>query len=231
MAILAGMWFEQMHPGWQKALVAQRALLEELELRLSDVTNLAPPTEKVMLAFQTDPDDVRVVILGQDPYPGAGLAVGRAFAVGGHKLPGSLRNIFKELVSDLDPPPLSGMPDPDLHGWQSQGVMLLNRSLTTIENSAGAHTKIGWWQFTEAALSHLLQNNIFTVLVLWGTHAQSIQTSLAAQISDAKNRVAIVTGAHPSPLSARRGFFGSKPFSKTNAALIAAGESPIDWSC
>lgn len=229
LAILAGMWFEQMHPGWRTALAEQQVLLEQLEAQLALEPALAPKTNLVMAAFEADPERIRVVIVGQDPYPTPDLAVGHSFAVGpGVRIPASLRNIFAELLSDLNADP-QGLPNPSLSAWQSQGVMMLNRSLTTLEGQAGAHSRLGWVDFTRAAVEHLIGRNQPLVLVLWGAQAQGLKRELAQTLATASGRVAVIEGVHPSPLSAHRGFFGSRPFSAVNTALVEMGAQPIDW--
>jgi uracil-DNA glycosylase len=221
------MWFEQMHIGWQEALANWRPWLTAMEVKLATEEALAPSAPLVMTAFQIDPKAVRVVLMGQDPYPTAGVAVGRAFAVrsDSRPLPASLRNILSELVTDTGVPQT---PDPALSSWQEQGVLLLNRHLTTLQGQAGAHTNLGWDSFTLAAVQHLLGNEWPPVLLLWGSHAQKLLKEL--QPIDGKPAPVAVVSAHPSPLSAYRGFFGSKPFSAVNAALFAQGQEPIDWS-
>ncbi|MFM7030608.1 MAG: uracil-DNA glycosylase [Micrococcales bacterium] len=223
------MWFEQMHPGWQTALRAQRTLLDALWSQLSQIDGLAPERELVMAAFAQDPAKVRVLIVGQDPYPTPGVAVGRAFAVSAASaVPASLRNIFLELKSDLECDDES-LPARDLMSWQDQGVMLLNRSLTTLQGQPGAHQGLGWETFTDAVISHLLRREVPLVLVLWGAQAQSVKKLLGREFNEAGDRLAVVESAHPSPLSARRGFFGSRPFSKVNQLLGQMGASPVEW--
>lgn len=242
MAILAGMWFQQMHPAWQKALADQTDLLNQLESQVADLPNLCPRSDIVMAAFAQDPAAVSVVIIGQDPYPTEGVAVGRAFAVSQPPAPASLRNILLELQSDLgvefstDSEPslfdfgaTVSSPKFDLSGWQEQGVMLLNRHLTTVVGEPGAHFKLGWTAFTDAVVAHLIRSNPLTVLVLWGAQAQQLTQSLAGEISAAGDRVRVIEGVHPSPLSARRGFFGSRPFSGINSVLQSRGLQQINW--
>ena len=181
-----------------------------------------PPEADVYNAFRYTPlDEVRVVILGQDPYPTPGHAHGLCFSVlPGVSLPGSLRNIYKELQSDLGIPPAK-------HGylaaWARRGVFLLNTVLTVRAGKPASHAKKGWEAFTDAALQAVNDLPRPVVLILWGAHAQK----KAALIDTSRH--AILTSAHPSPLSASNGFFGSKPFSKANAALAKAGEPVIDW--
>jgi uracil-DNA glycosylase len=225
MAILAGMWFEQMHPEWQQALVSFRDQIDSLETRFANLPNLVPPAHQVFAAFESAPAAIRVVILGQDPYPTDGFAMGHAFAIArgsGTKLPASLRNIFTELVADVGGLP----PGPSLEHWRNQGVLLLNRHLTAEVGNPGAHFAAGWDEITAAALVYLVERGAPLVLVLWGAQAQSVKKVLGPLPAN----VGLVESAHPSPLSAYRGFFGSKPFSKVNRLLILMGSKPIDWS-
>jgi uracil-DNA glycosylase len=218
------MFFEQMHPSWQAAIPDSKDILEGLEAKLEQRgTHYLPEKALVMRAFEKPLDDIRVVIIGQDPYPTVGHAIGLSFAVSAETkpLPRSLSNIMRELGDDLG----KGIERTgDLTRWASQGVFLLNRHLTTDAADAGAHADLGWGAFTDLAIRTLnRKRGRSLVAILWGNQAQQ----LAPVLCDAR----VIASAHPSPLSARRGFFGSKPFSKANAALITAGESPIDWSC
>ena len=217
------MFFEQMHPTWQAALADQRELLAGIEARVSDDVDIVPALPLVMRAFELSIEQVRVLIVGQDPYPSAGHAIGLSFAVaqGVSPLPRSLQNIMRELRDDLGK---SVSNSGDLQAWAQQGVLLLNRHLSASSGASGAHFDAGWAKFTDAAISALNRargRNL--VAILWGNEAIGLQRLLA----DAQ----VITSAHPSPLSARRGFFGSKPFSKANDALRFVGEQPIDWSC
>ena len=216
------MFFEQMHKSWQVALADQRPLLERIEVDLRPIfSQIAPAPELVCRAFEMPIDEVRVLLLGQDPYPTDGDAVGLAFAIApGRALPRSLRNIMTELASDVPAATHTG----DLSRWSEQGVLLLNRHLTTGLGSAGSHIGLGWQEFTDAAVRALAQHHgRDLVAVLWGNQARTAQPLLGA--------AQIVASAHPSPLSAHRGFFGSKPFSQVNQALEKVGREPIDWSC
>ena len=216
------MFFEQMHKSWQVALAAQRPLLERIEVDLRPVfSQIAPSPELVCRAFEMPIDEVRVLLLGQDPYPTAGDAVGLAFAIAsGRALPRSLRNIMAELATDIPTATHSG----NLSSWREQGVMLLNRHLTTGLGNAGSHIGLGWQEFTDAAVRALAQHHgAALVAVLWGNQARTAQRLLGAAQT--------LASAHPSPLSAHRGFFGSKPFSQVNQALEKVGREPIDWSC
>lgn len=226
------MWFEQMHPGWQLALADWKPFLDAIEFSIAQQPNLAPAPSQVMTAFQLDPELVRVAIVGQDPYPGAGMAVGRAFAVSTEvaKLPQSLQNIITELVADLGADSQrspQALPSIDFLGWQNQGVFLLNRHLTTTLGNPEAHVDLGWDGFTLAAVQHLVIQASPPVLVLWGAHAQKLLKQL--QLIDGSRAPRVIQSAHPSPLSAYRGFFGSKPFSRVNSALLERGLEPIDW--
>ena len=216
------MFFEQMHESWQVALAEQRLLLERIELDLRPIfSHISPAPELVCRAFEMPLNEVRVLLLGQDPYPTSGDAVGLAFAIApSRSLPRSLRNMMTELASDLPTASNSG----DLTRWAEQGVMLLNRHLTTNLGNAGSHIGLGWQEFTDAAVRALAQHHgRDLVAVLWGNQARTAQQLLGA--------AQIVASAHPSPLSAHRGFFGSRPFSQVNQALEKVGREPIDWSC
>jgi len=184
--------------------------------------SIHPPPSQLFRALELTPfDRVRVVLLGQDPYHGPNQAEGLCFSVPpGVPSPPSLRNIVKELRSDLGHAvPTHG----SLAAWARQGVLLLNTVLTVREGAAHAHAGRGWEEFTDAILRLLSERPKSTVFALWGAHAQRKIPLINAQ------RHAIVTAAHPSPLSAYRGFLGSRPFSRLNAALTASGQSPIDW--
>ena len=220
------MFFESMHEVWQALLTDQERLLASIEQRISarvDAGEVVDPNlSLVMRAFETDPRDVRVLLVGQDPYPTLGYANGLAFAVnqGVQPLPRSLQNILKELTADLPGTSAKG----DLSRWQAQGVMLLNRHLTTSVGKTAAHLAVGWDDFTDAAIAALVNlHGQSLVALLWGNQAQT----LVSKLGDAR----VVASAHPSPLSAHRGFFGSRPFSRCNGLLTAVGRQPIDWSC
>ena len=217
------MFFEQMHPTWQAALAGQRELLAEIEAKISTDAAVAPALPMVMRAFEQSVDSVRVLIVGQDPYPSPGHAIGLSFAVSPEvsPLPRSLQNMMRELRDDLGRDVTNGG---DLQRWAAQGVMLLNRHLTTSSGQSGAHFDAGWSRFTDAAISVLNRaRGRKLVAILWGNEAISLQRLLPD--------VQVISSAHPSPLSARKGFFGSKPFSRTNKALGFVGEEKIDWSC
>ena len=218
------MFFEAMHPTWQRWLVQLKPVLDAIEDKVLGETQVTPALNQVMRAFETDPANLRVVILGQDPYPTKGDAIGLAFAMNADsKMPRSLVNIVKELESDLG---IEAKAQVDLSKWTDQGVLLLNRTLTTQIGKAGAHSKLGWDEFTSAALRELANRNDL-VFILWGTPAIELGRQIAA---GASKRCVLIESSHPSPLSAYRGFFGSKPFSKTNEHLVALGLEPVDWS-
>ncbi|OGG73238.1 uracil-DNA glycosylase [Candidatus Kaiserbacteria bacterium RIFCSPLOWO2_01_FULL_53_17] len=181
-----------------------------------------PEPKNIFRAFDLCPfDDVKVVILGQDPYHGRGQANGLCFAVNpGVNPPPSLQNIFKELESDLGH---SVSHDPDLARWAKQGVLLLNATLTVRATNAGSHQGKGWEQFTDAAIKKLNEEREGIVFILWGNYARQ----KGAHIDRSKHFV--IESAHPSPFSAANGFFSSKPFSKANKYLEEHGTTPIEW--
>ena len=181
-----------------------------------------PAGKNIFAAFNaTSFDKVKVVILGQDPYHGPGQAHGLSFSVPeGIPHPPSLRNIFKELNSDLNVPvPKSG----NLEKWARQGVFLLNATLTVRASNAGSHQNKGWEEFTDAVIQKLSEEKENLVFILWGAYAQK-----KGKLIDAEKHF-IIKSVHPSPLSAHNGFFGSKPFSKTNKYLKSIGKSEINW--
>jgi uracil-DNA glycosylase len=182
-----------------------------------------PPGSDIFAAFNYTPfDKVKVVILGQDPYHGPGQANGLCFSVNdGIRKPPSLQNIFKELYSDL------GIPVPEtgnLEKWARQGVLLLNATLTVRARQAGSHQNRGWEQFTGSAIKRLSEKRDNLVFILWGNYARAKKSLIDT------TRHFIVESPHPSPFSANSGFFGSRPFSKTNNYLISKGIEPVDWS-
>lgn len=209
--------FEQLHEEWQELLGGQAQLLSEIEAKI-DPENVAPVFEKIMAAYQLPPSKIKVVIFGQDPYPTAGHAQGLAFSVSAQTelLPASLRNIFKELSEDIQAPIEA---NGDLHRWSKQGVFLLNRVLTTTPGSSLAHIEIGWQNFTSETARVLGQIDV--VAILWGKKAHELSHFFKEEL--------VISSPHPSPLSAYRGFFGSKPFSQVNEILIGQGKIPIQW--
>lgn len=185
-----------------------------------------PPVGDRFRALElTPPDAVRVVVLGQDPYHGPGQAHGLAFSVPpGVRPPPSLRNIYKELAADLD---VARPGHGSLDGWARQGVLLLNTVLTVADGQAGSHARQGWEAVTDAVVAHAAAGPRPLAFLLWGAHAQAKADAIPAL---ADPRHLLLRSVHPSPLSARRGFFGSRPFSRVNAFLQAQGEPPIDWA-
>jgi uracil-DNA glycosylase len=181
-----------------------------------------PPGKEIFRAFDcADFQDVKVVIIGQDPYHGMGQANGLCFSVrDGITMPPSLKNIFKEIEKDLGKPiPKSG----DLERWANQGVLLLNATLTVRGSSPGSHQKKGWEEFTDAVIKVISEEKNNVVFLLWGAYAQK-----KGEIIDRAKHLVLMS-AHPSPFSADRGFFGNKHFSKTNAYLKSKGLKEIDW--
>ncbi len=181
-----------------------------------------PPPSQMFHAFDACPfDEVRVVILGQDPYHGPGQAHGLCFSVNdGIAIPPSLQNIYKEIRSDVCVEPHA---TGNLDRWAKQGVLLLNATLTVVAGSPGSHQRKGWEEFTDAVIKQLNDRREHLVFILWGAYAQK-----KGEIID-RSRHLVVSSPHPSPFSAHSGFFGSKPFSQTNAYLRAHGVQEIDW--
>ncbi|WJY19757.1 uracil-DNA glycosylase [Alteriqipengyuania flavescens] len=184
-----------------------------------------PPRGQRLRALElTAPEDAKVVILGQDPYHGPGQAMGLSFSVPeGVRIPPSLRNIYTELESDL------GIDRPDrgdLTRWAQRGVLLLNNTLTVEDGKAGSHAGRGWDAITDACVAAVAAQDTPSVFILWGSHAQKKAARIPG-LSDGRHLV--IENPHPSPLSARRGFFGSRPFSRANAFLDAKGRGGIDW--
>lgn len=212
-------WQKRLQPEFEKAYFAQ---LTDFVRREYAERTIYPPGRLIFNAFNLCPfDRVKVVLLGQDPYHGPGQAQGLCFSVNdGVRFPPSLVNIFKELQSDLGiAPPASG----SLVRWAEQGVFLLNATLTVREHQAGSHQNMGWEQFTDAVIRLLAEEREHLVFILWGGYAQR----KGAFIDRAKHLV--IASPHPSPLSAYHGFFGTKPFSRTNDYLKTHGIEPIDW--
>lgn len=185
-----------------------------------------PPQEEIFNALIHTPfDEVRAVILGQDPYHGAGQAHGLSFSVlEGVKMPPSLRNIFKEIADDIHADPQHVRKNTNLSDWADQGVLLLNTYLSVVEGNAGSHRKLGWDKLTSQLIEEVSRANQHIVFMLWGKPAQKNKPL----IQQPENHL-ILESAHPSPLSARRGFFGCKHFSQANAYLQAHGRLPIRW--
>lgn len=217
---------ELMAADWAEALAAQEpqihAMGDFLRAELAAGRGYLPSGDKVLRAFSRPLRDVRVLIVGQDPYPTPGHPVGLSFAVDTHvrPLPRSLVNIYQELHDDLGVvPPAHG----DLTGWFERGVLLLNRCLTVQPGRPASHRGKGWEQVTQAAIDALCARGGPLVAIVWGRDAQSLTPGLQ------RAGVPVIASAHPSPLSARSGFFGSRPFSRANEALAAQGAPPMDW--
>jgi len=215
------------HNSWQEVLADEfeKDYYQQLRIFLKNeyaTQKIHPDMYHVYEALELTPyEEVKVVILGQDPYHGVNQAHGLSFSVQpGVKTPPSLVNIYKELKNDLGIEPVS---HGNLVTWAKQGVLLLNTVLTVREGQAYSHRGKGWEQLTDAIIEKLNERDKPIVFILWGKPAQEKMKMID------KSRHIIITAPHPSPLSAHRGFFGSKPFSKTNDALLALGETPIDW--
>ncbi|MBA0052532.1 uracil-DNA glycosylase [Streptomyces sp. AJS327] len=215
---------EIVEPGWAKALepVAERvaAMGDFLRAEIAAGRTYLPAGAHVLRAFQQPFDEVRVLVVGQDPYPTPGHAVGLSFSVAPEvrPLPGSLENIFREMHQDIGADrPSNG----DLTPWTEQGVLLLNRALTTAPRKPGGHRGKGWEEVTEQAIRALAARGRPLVAVLWGRDARNLRPLLGGTPA--------VESAHPSPMSADRGFFGSRPFSRVNEMLAQQGASPVDW--
>lgn len=217
----------RIEPTWKEILKEEFTkpyFLDLVEFVKSEYQNqtIYPPGSKIFSAFEHTPfDKVKVVIIGQDPYHGPKQANGLCFSVSeGIPHPPSLKNIFKELQSDLGKPiPVSG----NLERWADQGVLLLNATLTVRVSQAGSHQNKGWEEFTDAVIQKVSDEKTGVVFLLWGAYAQK----KGSRIDVSKHF--IIKSAHPSPLSAYNGFFGSKPFSKTNQYLASIGKEEIDW--
>jgi uracil-DNA glycosylase len=212
-------------PGWADALEPVAGTIatlgEFLRAEVAEGRGYLPAGENILRAFTYPLADVRVLIVGQDPYPSLGHPIGLSFAVDRavRPVPRSLHNIYKELRSDVgvEPPPHG-----DLSAWSEQGVMLLNRVLTVQPGRSGSHRRKGWETVTATAIHALVERGGPLVAILWGKDAIALEPMLGS--------VPVVKSVHPSPLSAGGGFFGSHPFSRTNALLEAQGAVPIDWS-
>lgn len=208
--------FEQLHPQWQVELASHKALIESID---SFITNrsVTPDYNLIFRALNQPIESTRVVIFGQDPYPTKGHAHGLAFSIDSSitNLPASLRNVYKELFADLGITRTHG----DLSDWADQGVMLINRVLSTEIGKSLAHEKLGWQEITERVAQVLGERDV--IAVLWGSAALPLKQFFHEQ--------SVITSVHPSPLSAYRGFFGSSPFSQVNAMLRSKGLKEINW--
>ena len=205
---------DEIDPSWHDFFRPRIDLIDSILTSLQDEV-ITPERENIFRAFRVPLPDIRVVIFGQDPYPGVGIADGLAFSSKpNNPIPASLRNIFKEYSEDLG---ISIPTSPDLSNWSNAGVLLLNRSLTTVEGSRNAHLSTRWKDFTLDVAKYLGERQV--VAILWGNFARELSEYFEYSIES----------AHPSPLSARRGFLGSKPFTTSNAMLTKLGRQPIDW--
>ena len=212
-------WKRELAEEWEKDYFVRLTQFVREEYATKQIF---PPGRQIFAAFNSTPfHDVKVVILGQDPYHDVGQANGLCFSVNdGIQFPPSLRNIFKEIESDIGTPvPQSG----ELSRWAKQGVLLLNATLTVEAHRAGSHQRHGWEQFTDSVIAHLAEHRDNLVFILWGSYA----IGKGAFID--RNRHLVLTSVHPSPLSAHRGFFGNHHFSRTNQYLIEHGKTPIEW--
>lgn len=204
------------HFSWAAVFEPINPLIKDLIPKISS-EDLAPSFDLIFRAFQSDLETIRCVIVGQDPYPTPGNAMGLAFSTppSVKKIPQSLKNIFAELENDQGiAPPTTG----DLSQWSSAGVLLLNRVLTTRQGESNAHADIGWQRITDHIAAELGKRDV--AAVLWGKQAQELSKFFRYKVES----------VHPSPLSAYRGFFGSKPFTRVNQLLISQGQEPIDWT-
>ena len=208
--------FDQLHSDWKRVLQPHKDLILEIEKRLIEL-DIAPDFDKIFRSLTHSIQATNVVIFGQDPYPTKGHAHGLAFSVDSSvsPLPPSLRNIFTELSTDCGIDRASG----DLSDWFDRGVLLVNRVLTTQTGAPLAHADFGWQQITETVAQELGKHEV--VAILWGKNAGELSRHFAPEL--------IIESVHPSPLSAYRGFFGSKPFSRCNEILKSHGKSPIAW--
>ena len=210
--------------GWAEALAPAQGVITELGDRLraeqAAGRGYLPAGDHVLRAFQRPLSEVRVLITGQDPYPTPGHPIGLSFAVDRHvrPVPRSLANIYRERQDDLGIPPA---PHGDLTAWSDQGVLLLNRVLTVRPGEAASHRGWGWETVTELAIRALVARERPLVAILWGRDAANLRPLLGS--------TPVIASAHPSPLSASRGFFGSRPFSRANALLEQQGTGPVDW--
>jgi uracil-DNA glycosylase len=219
--------FGTLEPSWQPALGNE--CMKPYFTRLTATVGadyateiVYPPQDQVFAAFSLTPlSTVKVVILGQDPYHGAGQAHGLAFSVPeGHTIPPSLRNIYKEIETDLGHP---SQTNGNLETWARQGTLLLNSVLTVRAGAAGSHQKLGWEEFTDAVIRNVSEQKTGVVFMLWGKYAERKGACI-----DRKKHL-VLTAAHPSPLSAHNGFFGCRHFSQANTYLTRNGHAPIRW--
>lgn len=216
------MLFELIPAPWKAHLEQHREEIDAIGMKLQSLANsgdrILPDKKLVFRALEIPPDEVRVLVIGQDPYPNIQDACGLAFSVSPRKsgLPGSLMNIQKEILTDIG---ITHTADGDLARWAEQGVMLLNRVLTVTAGSSGSHARLGWEAVTETIARVCADQG--SIALLWGNSARELAQFFANE--------RVVEGVHPSPLSAHRGFLGSKPFSKVNSILRSQGANEISW--
>ena len=205
---------------WRLPLEGVHLQINSISAALSRRSDIVPAPKNIFRALQLAPKNVRVIVIGQDPYPNPDYACGLSFSVpaGTHPLPGSLRNIIAEVKSDIGS---CSVVDGNLEPWVEQGVLLLNRVLTAQVKESNSHKGLGWQLVTERIVQAVLEVNPGVIAVLWGKQAQELKPLF--------NPERTIVGVHPSPLSAHRGFFGSRPFSAVNELLRQAGDSPIVW--
>lgn len=214
------MWlWESLSKPWQNALLEVKPEIEAIEKALVQQGSFNPGKEKVFNALGQSPNDFRVVIVGQDPYPNPSHAMGLAFSIPRDQktIPPTLRNIQKEFKSDL-----GKSLGNDLSAWKDSGVLLLNRILTCRSEESLSHEKLGWQSVTNQIITSVLEANPSTVAILWGNYAAAVEPLFKPKL--------VLKSVHPSPLSSHRGFFGSKPFTKANQLLVDTGQHPINWA-
>ncbi|MEY4311435.1 MAG: hypothetical protein RLZZ571_205 [Actinomycetota bacterium] len=214
------MWlWESLSKPWQKALLEVKPEIEAIEKALDRQGTFNPGPEKIFIALGQSPDEFRVVIVGQDPYPNPNQAMGLAFSIPAEQksVPPTLRNIQKEFESDI-----GKTLGNDLSTWKESGVLLLNRILTCRSEESLSHEKLGWQSITNQIITSVIEANPNTVAILWGNYASAVEPLFNPKL--------VIKSVHPSPLSSHRGFFGSKPFSKANQLLADTGQQPIDWA-
>lgn len=214
------MWlWESLSRPWQQALLEAKPEIAAIEQALEKQGSFNPGKGKVFAALGDSPKQFRVVIVGQDPYPNSDHAMGLAFSIPSEQksVPPTLRNIQKEFQSDLGVSLGS-----NLSSWKDAGVLLLNRILTCKPEESLSHAKIGWQSVTNQIITAVLEANPNTVAILWGNQAAAVEPLFKPAL--------VIKSVHPSPLSAHRGFFGSKPFTKANELLVDTGQQPINWA-
>lgn len=211
--------FAQLTSQWQHALASVKNDISRINQQIAESGSINPVQNKIFNALGQSPEQFRVIIVGQDPYPNADQAMGLAFSVPAElvTVPPSLKNIQQELASDV-----GVIGKQDLTSWRTEGVLLLNRILTCETGKSLSHKSIGWQMVTTEIINQVLKANRNTVAILWGKYAQ--------ETADMFNPELVIKSVHPSPLSAHRGFFGSKPFSKANKLLVNTRQDPINWA-